>query len=75
MNEIVINLRQLAQEEGRVSFTVQDDGVGFDEQTVKEGMGLQNIRQRIAAFRGEMSVYSSEQGTEIHVELEITKEV
>lgn len=62
---------QLVQEEDRVSFTVQDDGEGFDQKAVTEGMGLQNIRQRVAAFRGKMSIYSSEQGTETHVELEL----
>lgn len=61
---------QLVQELDRVSFTVQDDGVGFDQDAVSEGMGLRNIRQRIAAFQGNMDVYSSTQGTEIHVELE-----
>src|SRR5690606_27647015 len=63
---------QLVQESERVSFTVQDDGKGFDAHTVSEGMGLRNIRQRVAAFQGKMAVYSSEQGTEIHVELELT---
>lgn len=64
---------QLVQEEDRLSFTVQDDGSGFDQAQVTEGMGLQNIRQRVAAFQGEMHIYSSGQGTEIHVELELTK--
>ncbi len=64
---------QLVQEEGRLSFTVQDDGKGFDQQQVTEGMGLKNVRQRVAAFQGEMNIYSTEQGTEIHVELELTK--
>ncbi len=63
---------QLVQEEDRISFTVQDDGVGFDQAQVNEGMGLQNVRQRVAAFQGEMHIYSSAQGTEIHVELEFT---
>lgn len=62
---------QLVQESDRVSFTVQDDGTGFDQQVVSEGMGLRNIRQRIAAFQGDISIYSSKQGTEIHVELEL----
>ncbi len=62
---------QLVQEPERISFTVQDDGKGFDEHTVPEGMGLQNIRQRVAAFQGKMEIYSSGQGTEIHVELEL----
>lgn len=63
---------QLVQEQDRVSFTVQDDGVGFDHEEVKEGMGLKNIRQRVASFNGEMSVYSSDKGTEVHVELDLT---
>ena len=60
---------QLVQEEDRLSFTVQDDGVGFDQAQTTEGMGLQNVRQRVAAFQGEIHIYSSKQGTEIHVEL------
>lgn len=64
---------QLVQEEDRISFTVQDDGKGFDQQQVTEGMGLKNVRQRVAAFQGEVHIYSAEQGTEIHVELELTK--
>lgn len=65
---------QLVQEPDRISFTVQDDGKGFDQHTVSEGMGLRNIRQRVEAFQGEMNIYSSEQGTEIHIELELTKD-
>ncbi|SFS89660.1 Signal transduction histidine kinase [Sphingobacterium wenxiniae] len=64
---------QLVQEEDRISFTVQDDGIGFDQEKVTEGMGLQNVRQRVAAFAGEMHIYSTEQGTEIHVEIELPK--
>ncbi|RQP08252.1 MAG: hypothetical protein EAS52_25430, partial [Parapedobacter sp.] len=64
---------QLVQEQDRLSFTVEDDGLGFDQQQATEGMGLKNVRQRVAAFQGEMNIYSSGQGTEIHVELELTK--
>ena len=64
---------QLVQEPDRISFTVHDDGKGFDPQTVAEGMGLQNIRQRVAAFQGELDIYSSAKGTEVHVELELTE--
>src|SRR5690606_12067312 len=62
---------QLVQEESRISFTVQDDGMGFDQQQAAEGMGLKNVRQRIAAFQGDVHIYSSHKGTEIHVELEL----
>lgn len=64
---------QLVHEQDRLSFTVEDDGQGFDQQQVTEGMGLKNVRQRVAAFQGEINIYSSAQGTEIHVELELTK--
>ena len=65
---------QLLQEDTRISFTVQDDGKGFDQATTPEGMGLQNIRQRVDAFQGKMEIYSSDQGTEIHVEIKLTKQ-
>lgn len=64
---------QLVQEENRISFTVQDDGKGFDQKKIAKGMGLQNVQQRVEAFQGKMNIYSSEQGTEIHVELDHTQ--
>lgn len=64
---------QLVQEPDRISFTVQDNGKGFDRQTVSEGMGLQNIQQRVDVFQGKLDIYSSTDGTEVHVELELTK--
>lgn len=64
---------QLVQEPDRISFTVQDDGKGFDQYTVSEGMGLRNIRQRVDAFQGKLDIFSSGDGTEVHVELELTK--
>jgi signal transduction histidine kinase len=62
---------QLVQETDRISFTVQDDGIGFDLKTASEGMGLHNLRQRVAAFQGKVSIYSSDNGTEINVELKL----
>lgn len=62
---------QLIQEEGRISFTVQDNGKGFDPENTSEGMGLMNIRQRIAAFDGDLNIYSSPSGTEVHVEFNL----
>ena len=64
---------QLVQEADRLSFTVQDDGKGFGQHTVSEGMGLRNIQQRVEAFQGKLDIYSSGEGTEVHVELKLTK--
>lgn len=63
---------QLVQETDRISFTVQDNGKGFDPENIQDGMGLKNIRQRVETFRGKMNIYSTAQGTEIHIELELT---
>lgn len=65
---------QLVQEEDRLSFTVHDNGVGFDQEQTTEGMGLKNVRQRVTTFQGKMNVYSSPKGTEIYVELELPHE-
>lgn len=63
---------QLVQEDRRLSFTVQDNGVGFDPEAAKSGMGLQNVRQRIEAFGGVLHIYTGDTGSEIHAEFELT---
>lgn len=64
---------QLVREEGRVSFTVQDNGTGFDTGVENEGMGLKNVRQRVEAFGGKLDIYSSnEKGTEVHAEFSLS---
>ncbi len=44
--------------DGPLILEVQDDGQGFEVDTVKEGMGLENIRQRVLALGGNFSVES-----------------
>ena len=62
---------QLMIDNGLVSLTVHDDGVGFDAQTVKSGIGLENIHARLAMYNGKMTIYSSpNKGTEVSVEIE-----
>lgn len=61
---------QLVQETDRISFTVQDNGQGFDPSVIQKGMGLENVRQRVDSYGGKMNIYSSDKGTEIHVELD-----
>lgn len=68
-----INL-QLVQEDDRVSLTVQDDGKGFDQGTVKKGMGLESVNNRVASFEGKMSIYSSPgAGSEINIEFQLNR--
>ncbi|MEA4937610.1 MAG: sensor histidine kinase [Paludibacter sp.] len=66
---------QLLQEDDRISLTVQDDGKGFDEKNTGKGMGLENVKNRVASFDGEMNIYSSpEKGTEINIEFQLNSE-
>ena len=52
---------------------MQDDGRGFDPDTVTYGTGFTNIRNRISAYNGKISVYSSPgAGTEVTIEIELT---
>jgi signal transduction histidine kinase len=62
---------QLMIDSGIVSLTVHDDGIGFDPQTVNMGIGLENIRSRIAMYNGKMNLHSApDTGTEISIEIE-----
>lgn len=64
---------QLTVDQCLVSLTVQDDGVGFDPQTVVYGSGFTNMRNRISAYNGKINVYSSpSKGTEVTIEIELT---
>jgi signal transduction histidine kinase len=50
---------RLADEEGRLRFEVEDDGVGFDPLAVRAGMGLQGMADRVAALGGTIEVRSA----------------
>jgi signal transduction histidine kinase len=50
---------RLTEDEGRVRFTVEDDGVGFDPRTVERGAGLDNIADRVSAAGGMLRIDSA----------------
>ena len=52
----------LAQENGRLSFTVRDDGRGFDLGSSGGGTGLQGMADRLDALGGELRVESTPGG-------------
>ena len=59
---------QLMQEDQQVILTVSDDGRGMTEG--HDGMGLQNIRERIAPYHGTINIASVEgKGTDINITL------
>ena len=68
-----INL-QLIQSEKHISITVQDDGCGFDENSVTKGFGMKSIHDRIASCNGKVDVSSSPgKGTETTIEIKSEK--
>jgi signal transduction histidine kinase len=52
---VVITIR-LSQDDGRVQFRVEDDGIGFDPATVERGAGLTNLADRVAAAGGTLRI-------------------
>jgi signal transduction histidine kinase len=42
-----------------LAFTVIDDGTGFDPETVRRGVGLRSMHERLAALGGSLSVRSA----------------
>ena len=64
--------------DGMISFSVRDNGAGFDPTNISGPstghFGLQGIRERIAAFHGEMDINTSpEKGTKISIALNVPK--
>lgn len=59
---------QLMQDSKEVTLSVSDDGKGMADGA--EGMGLQNIRERIEPYKGHLAIVSTDgQGTDINITL------
>lgn len=65
---------QLVQSKSYISLTVQDDGSGFNEKTVKKGLGLKSVYDRVLSCNGKIDIVSSpDKGTEITIEFKTGK--
>lgn len=63
-------LVQCTQNEKAFFITVEDNGIGFNSITEYEGMGLRNIKNRVAYLNGTFEIESIiNQGTNINIEL------
>ena len=49
---------RLSQSGGVVHLVINDNGVGFDSHQVKQGLGLNNIRNRLEVVRGNLQIES-----------------
>jgi signal transduction histidine kinase len=50
---------RLARDDDGLAFHVEDDGIGFDAAKAQSGTGLQNMRDRLAAFGGDVAITST----------------
>jgi signal transduction histidine kinase len=60
--DVGIDLALTTGPSGELVFTVADGGAGFEPGSVAEGHGLQNMRDRLGAFGGQLVVRSSPDG-------------
>lgn len=51
----------------KISIRIWDNGIGFNQNKNKTGIGLKNIKQRTESLNGELSIISNEKGTSIKV--------
>lgn len=63
---------QISQYENIIHLTVEDDRIGFDTTKVDYGLGIKNIKNRIALINGTVDIASEEgKGTTINVECHV----
>ena len=63
----------IKEDGNNLSIKVEDNGVGFEESTVKKGNGLLNLRSRAEQINGKLDIITSlGEGTKITLHLNIT---
>ncbi len=61
----------IRQDGEKLSITVEDNGIGFDTDRKYDGIGLQNLRYRVQALKGEISIMSAPgRNTTVYIEFE-----
>ncbi len=57
-------------DENQLSLSITDDGIGFDLEKTKEGIGLLNMQQRVQSVNGTLSITSKvKNGTTIYIKI------
>jgi signal transduction histidine kinase len=65
-------LVQLVQKSNSLALAVEDNGCGFNLEETAGGVGIHNIRTRVASFGGTIDMRSSpEKGTETNIEFDL----
>lgn len=63
---------QIIMHDDSISLVIEDNGVGFDVQTMSKGTGLLSMKERVSAFNGSFNISSEiNSGTEIIIDIPI----
>lgn len=70
---IAVHMNETGREAGRVLFSVQDDGAGFDKRTVR-GLGLLGMEERVRRLGGRFRIDTQPgRGTTVSAELPLAR--
>lgn len=65
---------EISSEMNQVNVLISDDGIGFNQQLLSSGNGLNNMRKRIEDIKGVINFHKNENGgTAIEINLNISK--
>jgi len=64
-------LVQMNFHENELFITVEDNGTGFDQKTVKNGLGLKNIQSRIQFLNANLDIDSTQNGTSFQINIDL----
>jgi two-component system NarL family sensor kinase len=66
---------QVVRSEEQLTLTVEDDGRGFEEDKLENGLGLQSIRSRVTYLNGSLDILSEyDVGTTVTVQIPLAAE-
>jgi signal transduction histidine kinase len=61
----------LSTDDGWLTLTIEDDGVGYQTQHTAAGMGLNNLEKRVQLLNGKLDIKSTiGEGTSVYIELD-----
>jgi signal transduction histidine kinase len=63
---------RIEEEQGIITLSVEDDGIGYNTSTKHSGMGLRNMQERADSISGELSIHSeAEHGTRVTITVNV----
>lgn len=64
-------LVQMNTHDKNLLITIEDNGIGFNINNKYEGLGLKNIRSRVAFLNGDLNIDSNDTGTSIQINIDL----